>query len=91
MDFEQAWRVAFQYAQRWVEEAEKQSLVAHSARMECDRRTESERATGYMGIARGAISTLAIFRPGDAQLEDLRRRVNHCPILMISGNRKEAV
>ena len=88
---DRAWSEAFQYAQRWVEEAEKQSLIAHGARKDWERRIESERAAGCMGIARGTIAILEIFRPGDDQVAALRRRLNHCPVLQICGARKEAV
>jgi len=90
LDVSQAWQVALQYAERWVAEAEKQSLLAHTARAEWERRVESERAAGCMGIARGAISTLEIFRPGDDQVAELRRRLNRCPILRLVGSTKEA-
>lgn len=86
-----AWSVALEYAEKWVEEAEKQSLLAHAARTDWERRIETEKAASCMGVARGAISTLEIFRPGDAQVAELRRRLNHCPVLMITGAKKEAV
>lgn len=90
LDVSQAWQVALQYAERWVAEAEKQALRVHGTRTEWEHRIESEAAAGYMGIARGAISTLEIFRPGDDQVAELRRRLNRCPILRLVGSTKEA-
>lgn len=79
------WPQAVKAAAAWVREAREQSIKVYNTPEGINRRIEAMTATSILGQARGAVAVLRLMRPEDPELEELWRRVNHCPVIMLTG------
>lgn len=78
-------KVALAYARRVISEAEDSAARVAGLPDGPNKRIETVTATSSISEARGALAALRIILPGDAELERLWVRLNHCPVVMLVG------
>lgn len=79
------WPATLHAATHMVREAEEQSLRVFNTPEGINRRLEATTALSQIGQARGALAALRQLFPESPDLEELWRRLNHCPVLMVAG------